>query len=240
MQQIIKDQYFRVHIDIAGSSPAPEEAIWRAQHTCVAEGFAPSTPIPKDPGLAIIKNELVKGHWSVLKFASVVLHFNGFPHDAVMQMVRHQGSSPLVQSMRYTGDRFSDCGNGKVLAEDLFYSQPPGIYASRNGTYTITESDWREDMAEYQLSAAAYSRAIAKGRPEESARRLLAAGYRQNFCMAGTIRDVFHWLDQRTLTDSQIECQTLAWMALDVLEVWCPVLFGWYRENRAGKNKLAP
>jgi thymidylate synthase ThyX len=58
--------------------------------------------------------------------------------------------------------------------------------------------------------------------------------------MAGTIEAVFHWLDQRTLADSQVEAQTLAWMALDELEKWEPTLFGWYRQNRAGKNLLAP
>jgi flavin-dependent thymidylate synthase len=240
MNKIISDPYFKVTIDRNGSSPNPADSIWAAQHCCVSESFAPDDPIPADPSQAIIDNQLRVKHWSVLEFGFVVLHFRGFPHDTVMQLVRHQDSKPLVQSMRYTGDKMRRCGNGEYDTEELFYCQPVGKYATRSGTYDFTESDRREYLSEYQLSAQAYSRAISKGQPEEVARRLLAAGYRQNFTMAGTIRAVFHWLDQRTLADSQLEAQTLAAMALDELEAWEPGLFTWYRSQRAGKNLLAP
>jgi thymidylate synthase (FAD) len=255
--KLINDPYFKITIDLNASSPNPAAAIWTAQHCCVSDEFAPNATIPANPAQAIIDNQLKPKHWSVLEFASVVLHFQGFPHDTVMQLVRHQGkNSPLVQSMRYTGNKMRRCGNGEFNTEELFYVMPAGSYPSRNGFYEFTESDRAEHLAECQLSAAAYSRAIAKGQPEELARRLLAAGYRQNFTMAGTIRSVFHWLDQRTLTDSQIEAQTLAWMTLDQLEQWerssdgrvprpkeepkQPTLFGWYRQHRAKKNLLAP
>lgn len=238
--KFISDPYFKVSIDLNASSPRPAHGIWTAQHTCVSDSFAPDDPIPTDPSQAIIDNQLRVKHWSVLKFAFVVLHFRGFPHDTVMQLARHQGSSPLVQSMRYTGDKMRRCGNGEYDTEELFYVQPAGTYATRSGTYEFTESDRREYLSECQLSAQAYSRAISKRHPEEVARRLLAAGYRQNFAMAGTIQSVFHWLDQRTLADSQLEARTLAAMALDELERWEPGLFEWYRSNRAGKNLLAP
>lgn len=87
MRQIIKDPYFKVTIDRDASSPNPAAAIWRAQHVCVSEGFAPNDPIPNNPAQAIIDNQLKVKHWSVLEFASVVLHFQGFPHDTVMQML---------------------------------------------------------------------------------------------------------------------------------------------------------
>lgn len=238
--KLISDPYFKVTIDLNASSPRPAHAIWTAQHTCVSDSFAPDDPIPADPAQAIIDNQLRVKHWSVLEFGFVVLHFQGFPHDTVMQLVRHQDSAPLCQSMRYTGDKMRRCGNGEYDTDELFYVQPAGTYATRSGSYEFTESDRREYLSEYQLSAQAYSRAISKGHPEEVARRLLTAGYRQNFTMAGTIRAVFHWLHQRTLADSQIEAQTLAWMALDELERWEPTLFGWYRQNIAGKNTLAP
>ncbi len=144
--------------------------------------------------------------------------------------------------MRYTGDRIRqiDSTNYDTDIEALFYVPPAGHYPTRNGFYAFTESDRHEYLSEYTLGAQAYARAIAKGQPAEAARRLLPSGYRQNFTMAGTIRSVFHWLDQRILADSQAEAQTLAWMALDELEKWEPELFGWYRKNRAGKNTLAP
>jgi thymidylate synthase (FAD) len=240
MRQLIKDPFFRVEIDLNASSPCPEKAIWTAQHVCVSDGFAPLAVIPDEPGEAIIKHQLGVKHWSVLEFAYVVLHFGGFPHDTAMQLVRHQDSKPLVQSMRYTGDKMRRCGNGEFETEELFYVQPAGVYSTRTGSYSYTESSRQEDLNECRLSAVAYSRTLAKGHPEESARRLLCAGYRQNFVMAGTVRSVMHWLDQRTLADSQIEAQTLAWMAFEKLRGWSPALFEWYEQNRAGKNLLAP
>lgn len=238
--KLIQDPRFKVSIDLNASSPKPAHAIWTAQHVCVSDSFAPDDTIPMNPSQAIIDNQLKVKHWSVLEFGFVVLHFQGFPHDTVMQLVRHQDSKPLVQSMRYTGDKMRRCGNGEYDTDELFYVQPVGTYATRSGTYEFTESDRREYLSECQLSAQAYSRAISKRHPEEVARRLLAAGYRQNFTMAGTIRAVFHWLDQRTLADTQLEAQTLAWMALDELDKWEPGLFGWYRASRAGKNLLSP
>jgi thymidylate synthase (FAD) len=243
--KIINDPYFRVTIDKNGSSPAPDKSIWTAQHLCVSDGFAPDAEIPGNPADAVIKHQFKPKHWSVLGFGYVVLHFGGFPHDTVMQLVRHQDSKPLVQSFRYTGedkgcDKMRRCGNGEIDVEEMFYAPPVGEYATRSGRYTITESDRREYLSEYLSSAKAYSRALSKGHPAEVARGLLAARYRQNFAMAGTIQAVFHWLDQRTLADSQAEAQTLAWMALQQLKNWSPEFFEWYEVNRAGRNLLAP
>jgi thymidylate synthase (FAD) len=246
MQKLISDPRFKVSIDLNASSPSPAHGIWSAQNTCKTEGFAPDNRIPSDPAAAIIKHELKPKHWSVLKFAFVKLDFAGFPHPIVMQMIRHQDSeigvdhgfriTPLVQSMRYTGSRMKDFDD----IEDIFYVQPVGTYVTRTGFYEFSESDRREYLAEYQLGVDAYARAVHKGHPEEAARGLLPTNFRQNFTMAGTLQAVFHWLDQRTLADSQIEAQTLAWMALDELEKWEPGLFKWYRKNRAAKNTLSP
>jgi thymidylate synthase (FAD) len=239
--KIIADPYFRATIDKNASSPAPAAGIWTAQHVCVSDQFAPDSAIPAGAADAIIKHQLGIKHFSVLEFGFVVLHFGGFPHDTAMQLVRHQDSKPLCQSFRYTGgDRMRRCGNGEIDVEELFYAPPVGEYATRDGQYSISESDRREYLSEYLLSAKAYSRALSKGHPEELARGLLAARYRQNFTMAGSIRAVMHWLDQRTLADSQLEAQALAWMALEQLKHWSPELFEWYEKNRAGRNLLAP
>lgn len=243
---LIKDPHFKVNIDLDGSSPAPDRSIWRAQHTCVTEEYGFDGNVPKNPAKAIIDHQLRVKHWSVLDFGFVVLHFHGFPHDTVMQLVRHQDSSPLVQSMRYTGKRIQNvCDMGGVEAfdtlEKLFYCQPVGQYAARSGgTYTVSKEQRQQHLYGCWQSCMDYDRAIRAGWPEESARRELKSGYRQGFVLAGTIRAVFHWLDQRTLSDTQIEAQTLAWMALEELKVWSPELFQWYELNRAGKNQLAP
>lgn len=244
-QQLIQDPYFRVNICLDGSSPAPDKSIWKAQHVCVSENYAFDATPPANPADAVIRHQLKVKHWSVLEFGYVVLHFEGFPHDTVMQLVRHQDSKPLVQSMRYTGQRILDIakmGSDINLAyvERLFYFQPAGTYSTRTGTYTITEDQRKAYYFRCWGSCLNYATAIESGIPEEAARRELLSGYRQNFTMAGTLRAVMHWLDQRTLADTQIEAQTLAAMALKELKDWSPEFFEWYEENRAGKNMLAP
>jgi thymidylate synthase (FAD) len=238
--KLINDPYFDVQIDKNGSSPAPLKAIWNGQHACVTEGFSLDDEPPIDLGSAIINNQLKVKHWSVLDYGFVILHFKGFPHDTVMQLVRHQDSKPLVQSMRYTGERMIEASNDKTLIPSLFYAQPEGIYYTRTGKYEVTKIQRLEYFEDCWKSTIRYANLINQGLPEEAARRYLLAGSRQNFTMAGTVRAVFHWLDQRTLADSQIESQTLAKMSLNVLCKWCPELFNYYVETRSGKNLLAP
>jgi flavin-dependent thymidylate synthase len=241
-KQLINDRHFRVNIDLDGSSPAPERSIWRGQHVCVSENYAFDAIVPAEPAEAIIKHQLKVRHWSVLEFGYVVLHFDGFPHDTVMQLVRHQGSRPLVQSMRYTGQRMVDAAKWykPEIIESLFYCQPAGEYTTRTGSYVISDHYRESFYRRCHQSCVDYALAIDEKIPEEAARRELKSGYRQSFTMAGSIRAVFHWLDQRTLSDTQLEAQTLAWMALDALKEWSPVLFEWYEKNRAGRNMLAP
>ena len=240
MVKLIKDRRFKVVIDHNASSPQPAKGIWSAQHCTVTDDFAPDKAPPLNCSKAIIHHQLSVGHYSVLDFAFVKLDFSGFPHDCAMQMRVHQGKqSMLCQSMRYTGAKMAKCGVGEIDVEELFYAMPAGKYGSRDGTWEYTDRDRRTYLTNCQFSAANYAKTINAGIPEETARRCLAAGYRQNFTMAGTIRSMWHMLSQRTLADSQIECQTAAYLALDVLEQWEPGLFNYYRANHAGKNQLA-
>jgi thymidylate synthase (FAD) len=251
---LITDPYFHVEIDYNSTSANAAAGIWYAQHTCVTEGFSLDDPLPKEPADSIIRHELKVKHWSVLNYGFVVLHFGGFPHDCVMQWVRHQGSQfdveeptqtypgvfPLCQSMRYTGDRIIACAKGQIPVESIFYCQPVGEYKTRTGTYQVTEIDRMKYLEAAHTSASRYTDLIEAGKPEEMARRSLLSGYRQNFTMGGTLRSILHALDQRTLADSQGEAQTLAWMAIDKLKGWQPEFMDWYVQNRAGKNMLAP
>lgn len=239
--KLIQDPNFKVVLDQNASSPSPDKSIWSAQHVCVGEYFSPDSNIPENPGEAVIKHQLKVKHWSVLNFGYAVLHFKGFPHDTVMQLVRHQDSKPLVQSMRYTGKRMMDLVDHPEKVEDVFYCTPVGKYPTRTGVYEVTEEYRKRYFSRAYESAVEYKRNIeVYGIPEEMSRRSLLSGYRQNFTMAGDIRAIFHWLDQRTVADSQIESVTLAYMALEELKKWSPVFFNWYEENRAGKNLLAP
>jgi thymidylate synthase ThyX len=85
----------------------------------------------------------------------------------------------------------------------------------------------------------AYREAIVKGEDKESARDLLASGYRQGFSVSGNFKEWMHLLDRRLLADTQLESRIAAQMALDLLCEYSR-FFVWYKDTRAGKNKLAP
>lgn len=225
---IINDPYFRAEIDYDATSPRPAEAIWHAMHTCKSATFSLDDKCPADPAQAIIDNALAFKHWSVLAHAFVKIDFGGYPHDTAMQFRTHQDMGGLTQSMRYADDLFSDVATGDMSPSTLFY------FAARNPI----ELKIYNEMA--KQSCIDYAEAINRGHKKENARRLLRAGYRQNFVMSGTVQAWFHVLDQRLLADAQEEAQHAAQSALTLLDGWCPGLFLWYRENRAGKNLLAP
>ena len=117
------DPYFKVIRDINGCSPNPCLSIWDAQHTCVKEEIGLPIEIHDEhkAAEAIIKHQLKVEHWSVLKFAFVKFKIIGFPHDTVMQMRTHSDSFHLIQSGRYTGDRFIKVADGLVNVEEVFY-----------------------------------------------------------------------------------------------------------------------
>lgn len=243
--KLIEDPYFKVAIDEEASSPNPQAAIWKGQHRCVAEKFLPEdeTPSRFRSGETIIKHQLGgdRGHYSVLRKAFVSFHCLGFPHSVVSQITRHQDSSFLVQSMRYTGQRIIDCADNKIPIEEVFYFRPLGFYTDRKGNkYEYTESIRELDKTTRYDAAKRYAWKIRVGYSEEHARDDLPYGFRQDFDLSGDLQAIWHLLDQRTKADSQIEVRTLAWMILDCLKEWSPELTQWYLDNRAGKARLAP
>jgi thymidylate synthase (FAD) len=216
----INDPYFRVEIDLNSSSANASKGIWSAQHTCVTEGFSLDDKPPTNSADAVIRHELKRKHWSVLEDGFVSIHFGGFPHSVAMQLVRHQASKPLVQSSRYTGKRFVDVAEGTRQVEEVFYFRKYNQnYRDRSSNhYFYSSADYQDDLNQCYDACVKYAKRIEGGFAEEHARDFIPQNFRQNFKMSGTIRAMFHWLDQRTLADSQLEAQALAWMALGKLK----------------------
>ncbi len=245
VKKILEDPYLRVEIDWNGSSRAPLPGIWYGQHACVSEGFSLDDPLPKDPGAAILKHQLKSEHsphFSVLRYSYLILHCAGFPHSVMCQLTRHQDSAHLVQSLRYTGDRFVQFARGeRYSVEELFYFRPLSTYQDRKGNrYEYTQEWLGRDRQKSVESAHEYAEKIDAGWSEEHARDGLRYNFRQNFAIAGDLQAVFHWLDQRSKADSQLEIQALAYKALERVKEFAPQLGGWYEENRYGKARLAP
>lgn len=240
----IRDPYFRVEVDPNGTSKDPAAGIWHGQHTCVSESFSLDDPLPSDPEGAILRNNLKSKHsphFSVLRFGYLVLHCGGFPHSVMTQLTRHQDSAHLVQSGRYTGQRFVKVADGELPIEAAFYFRPLSQYQDRKGhRYEYREKDYLVDRRRSLESAQLYAERLKAGWAEEHARDQLTYNYRQNFAIAGDIQAVLHWLDQRSKADSQLEIQSLAAMAFGCLYRTMPQLAEWYVENRYGKANYAP
>jgi thymidylate synthase (FAD) len=242
--KLIDDPYFRVEIDRNSSSANPGAGIWYGQHVCVAEGFSLDDKLPSDPEGAILRHALKSehsAHYSVLRYGYLALHCGGFPHSVMAQLTRHQDSAHLVQSGRYTGKRFLKVASGELPVQEVFYFRPIGQYQDRQGhKYEYTKSDLSYDMAHCRDACSVYSRRLKKGWAEEHARDCLPYNFRQNFAIAGDLQAVFHWLDQRSKADSQIEIQSLAAIAVERVIEFVPGLGRWYKDHRYGKARLAP
>lgn len=213
----------KVELSISGSSPDPLLSIYRHQHVCVAETVnwtTDTSPSREKMANAIIR-EMKQGHWSVLRAGFAKLEFSGFNHATAMQFRTHQDLGHLTQSLRYTGTRFRHAMSYREL-EQTFHVK--------------TEHDYDH----YQRCVDFYLKQIKDGMNKEEARNYLPIGFIQGWSSGGDIQAWMHMLDQRLLMDTQTDARVAAAMCLDQLVDWCPELFTWYRDNRAGKNKLAP
>lgn len=250
MLDIINDPYFEVKVCPFGSSPNPEMSIWDGQHFCVTDGEEEFNypDSQKDAGEAVINKQLNVEHWSVLDQAFLKFRIFGFPHTVISQMTRHHESFPLVQSGRYTGNRFKkfeECESEeeeRELIEKTLYFRPSGrYYRNRKGVrYFYFKEERDEDIEKAKDSFREFVKRINDGQPYEMARSRFQYDFRQHFCFSGTIRKTFHWLDQRSKKDAQLESQTLAYMALEKAKEWSPTFFNFYEETRFGKARLAP
>ena len=228
MHKLIKDPYFSVAIDNNSRQVNPDLAIWNAMHICVDGGSDGNVTTALDPVQAVIKHALTPMHWDVLHHASVKVDFTGFPHDTAMQMRTHTDAHVLVQSMRYSDERYTLCSDGHVDPQELFY------FPHNNDSRQLSL-----DYGKARRSCRDYANAIERGAKKETARRYLLAGYRQNFTVSATFCNWMHIFDRRLLADSQGEVQTANWMALNCLRSYSQ-FFEYYRTTRASRNMLAP
>lgn len=243
---MINDPHFRVVLDKDGSSPNPQVAIWRGQHQCVIEGFSMDDPAPSPQrcGEIIIKHQLQgdRGHYSVLDQAFIKLDCQGFPHSVLAQITRHRDSAFLVQSSRYTGQRFIDVAEGRMKVEEAFYFRPLGHYTDREGKrYEYKEWMLSNDHLNCIQACKVYKMLVqSEGFSEEHARDVIPYNFRQNFTIACTLKNFFHVLDQRSAKCSQLEIQAWARMACDTARPWAPEVIEWYEKHRYSRARLAP
>lgn len=237
---------FRVELDPHGSSPNPQTAIWIAQHFCVSENHAKSS-VPSETrcGEIILNYELKgnRGHYSVLDQAFAKFNCYGFPHSTMTQIRTHasSGLKVLAQSGRYTGDRFRKVGEGKANVDDVIFISPEGVYKDRKGNqYEYTSGRRKADLGRAVNACRLFAAKVADGCPYEMAREGFPYEFRQDFCIAGTLRTIFHMLDNRSKKDAQWQVVKFAELLMIELDSYCPELAKWYRENRYARAITSP
>jgi len=234
---MITDPYFKVILNRNASAPLPQTAIWQSQHVCVAESALDAVlPSESRCGEIVVQYQLNSKapHVSVLDQAFVSFYCEGFPHSTMTQIRTHasSGLKVLAQSGRYTGKRFVKVADGELPIEQAIFFSPVGTYQDRQGNkYFYTESERQRDIEHALEACKRFAVKLKNGCPNELAREGFPYEFRQAFVFAGTVRSMFHMLSYRSKKDAEIWCQVLSAMVMDELDVYCPEIAKWFRDN---------
>lgn len=238
------DSLFRV--EVQRCTPMPQQVVYAAMHTDYSEDFVADKMLPSEFNcgeiavMRLLAGE--RGHYGPLEHPQITFATAGFPHSVMQQARTHRiGVSFDVQSGRYTGQRVVDAANGLRTLEEVFYLRQPGQYRDRQGKhYTYTAEQRADDMLLCAQAATRYAERMEMGFAEEHMRGILPFDIRQNFVVSFTLRAVLHFADLRSKLDAQDEIRALCELMQPHLENWVPQIWGWYKENRLRRARLAP
>lgn len=182
-----------------------------------------------------------KGHFGCLEHPQITFNWAYVPHSTIVQARTHRvGVSFDVQSFRYTSESILSIESNEDL-EKAFYFRPVGDYTDRQGKrYHYSSVSRAYDKGHSELSVNVYKQRIANGESEEHARDALTSNYRQHAVVSFNARSLMHFFDLRAKKDAQLEIQVLCELMMEKALDWMPEIFGWYKENRWSKAKLAP
>ena len=197
-----------------------------------------------------VTDVLTKGHWSIAEQIPVFVTLSGIPHDVAMQFRTHRHLSCQVTSQRYTGDRLLAVNPYSLPADwiaEMFYLQPPGRYRgrasqmhSRNGVYEITREQYAEAEQAVRNGVEVFQLLVRAGQPEETARRFLPQGIRQNMVLGGNLRSLLHVCSVRTMLDAQLDCRLVAEEIVAQLTAQLPTIMAAWAPKYHRRNRLAP
>lgn len=231
-----------LRVEVIEATSDPEKLVWICAHQDYTANFALDDPVPQDPGAAIVKHLLLRGHYGPFEHPQISFNIGGISRACLAQLTRHRiGTTFDVQSHRYT-----KADEAEPTPE--YFVFPPylasGAQAHARGVGRVEVTDApaaAQIMTEaYTHSLAAYKKLLAMGVPAEDARMVLPEGTLINLTMSVNARSLMHVLDMRLPPNAQWEIRDLCEKLLALAEEWMPATFRWYRENRAYKHKLAP
>ena len=190
-----------------------------------------------------VTDVLTKGHWSIAEQIPVFVTLSGVVHDVVMHLRTHRHLSCQVTSQRYTGSRLLAVNPYSLPADwiaEMFYLQPPGRYDSRNGVHDLTSEQYAEAEQAVRNGVEVFQLLVRAGQPEETARRFLPQGIRQNMVLGGNLRSLLHVCSVRTMLDAQLDCRLVAEEIVAQLTQQVPTIMAAWAPKYHRRNRLAP
>lgn len=237
-----------IRVAVVAATPEPEKLVWLAQHQDVTDHMTTEDRVPADPGAAVVKTLLQRSHFGPFEHPCITFNIGGVSRSLMAQLTRHRvGISFDVQSLRYT--RLDELGDSEEAITESFafppylnQSEPARVVERRRSPWVIENPQKvRTQLTDaYRQVLRLYRQLLAAGMPAEDARLILPLGTKINLVMSVNARTLMHILDMRLPPNAQWEIRELGSALLDLAEIWMPATFRWYRENRAGKHKLAP
>src|SRR5690554_4299575 len=237
-----------IRVAVIAATPEPERLVWLAQHQDVTDHMTIEDRVPSDPGAAVVKTLLQRSHFGPFEHPSITFNIGGVSRSLMAQITRHRvGISFDVQSLRYTrldeiGDTDEELQAAFAFPPYLNQDEPVRVVERRRSPWHIEDpSAVRRQLTDaYRQVLHLYRKLLEAGLPAEDARMILPLGTRINMVMSVNARTLMHILDMRLPPNAQWEIRELCGALLDLAAMWVPATFRWYRENRAGKHKLAP
>lgn len=143
------------------------------------------------------------GHWSVFEQANLIVEINT-SRAIAPQILRHRSFSFQEFSQRYSkADHFVP-----------FRARRQDVKNKQNSIDDVSAQDqeWFADCQKeiWDFAFARYTEALNRGIAKESARALLPLNTATRLYMNGTIRSWIHYIQLRTLPDTQLEHRQIA------------------------------
>lgn len=163
-----------------------------------------SSPQQDNPEYAkLFKYCLDHGHWSIFEHAYMTLEI------CTSRMI----SAQILRHRSFTFSEFS-----QRYAEPVAYYPINARRQSNKNRQSSTDNllqdtkDWWLNVQDelWELSAAAYSAALAKGVAKECARAVLPMQTSTRLYMTGSVRSWLHYIQLRTQPDTQLEHRLIA------------------------------
>lgn len=188
----------------------------RAEETIAYCARVSSPDNQQNPEVSGLLGYCVKhGHWSVFEQANLILEIST-SRAIAPQILRHRSFSFQEFSQRYSA------------AAD-FVPHKARRQAKSNRQSSIDDldrqtQDWFLQCQReiWQLTYSRYSEALERGIAKESARALLPLNTSTRLYMNGTIRSWIHYIQLRTLEDTQLEHRKIAELCREVFKRHLP------------------